>query len=55
MLVSNMCRPSCSDNPALFVSLSPKAKNVAAEIAVQLCESVAKKLEGKVMGTFTSK
>ncbi|XP_061449181.1 signal recognition particle receptor subunit alpha isoform X2 [Rhineura floridana] len=29
------------------------AKNVAAEIAVQLCESVAKKLEGKVMGTFT--
>lgn len=32
-----------------------KAKNVAAEIAVQLCESVAKKLEGKVMGTFTSK
>lgn len=32
-----------------------QAKNVAAEIAVQLCESVAKKLEGKVMGTFTSK
>uniref|UniRef100_A0A803SYF7 SRP receptor subunit alpha n=1 Tax=Anolis carolinensis TaxID=28377 RepID=A0A803SYF7_ANOCA len=30
------------------------AKNVAAEIAVQLCESVAKKLEGKVMGTFTT-
>ncbi|XP_044293381.1 signal recognition particle receptor subunit alpha isoform X2 [Varanus komodoensis] len=29
-------------------------KNVAAEIAVQLCESVAKKLEGKVMGTFTT-
>uniref|UniRef100_F7AVU9 SRP receptor subunit alpha n=1 Tax=Xenopus tropicalis TaxID=8364 RepID=F7AVU9_XENTR len=28
------------------------AKNVAADIAVQLCESVAKKLEGKVMGTF---
>ncbi|XP_053943157.1 signal recognition particle receptor subunit alpha isoform X2 [Cuculus canorus] len=30
------------------------AKNVAAEIAVQLCESVAKKLEGRVMGTFTT-
>ncbi|KAG2470019.1 signal recognition particle receptor subunit alpha [Polypterus senegalus] len=29
-------------------------KNVAAEIANQLCESVAKKLEGKVMGTFTT-
>ena len=31
------------------------AKNVAAEISIQLCDSVAKKLEGKVMGTFTSK
>uniref|UniRef100_A0A4W3H0A5 SRP receptor subunit alpha n=1 Tax=Callorhinchus milii TaxID=7868 RepID=A0A4W3H0A5_CALMI len=30
------------------------AKNVAADIAVQLCESVAKKLEGKVMGTFST-
>ncbi|KAK9520611.1 hypothetical protein VZT92_020484 [Zoarces viviparus] len=29
-------------------------KNVAAEIAYQLCDSVAKKLEGKVMGTFTT-
>ncbi|TFK06325.1 homeobox protein SIX6 [Platysternon megacephalum] len=29
-------------------------KNVAADITVQLCESVAKKLEGKVMGTFTT-
>ncbi|ELK09771.1 Signal recognition particle receptor subunit alpha [Pteropus alecto] len=29
------------------------AKNVAADIAVQLCESVANKLEGKVMGTFS--
>uniref|UniRef100_A0A673FRP8 SRP54-type proteins GTP-binding domain-containing protein n=1 Tax=Sinocyclocheilus rhinocerous TaxID=307959 RepID=A0A673FRP8_9TELE len=29
-------------------------KNVAAEIASQLCNSVAKKLEGKVMGTFTT-
>ena len=33
----------------------PPAKNVAADIASQLCDSVAKKLEGKVMGTFTSK
>lgn len=31
------------------------AKNVAADIALQLCESVASKLEGKVMGTFSSK
>lgn len=31
------------------------AKNVAADISSQLCDSVAKKLEGKVMGTFTSK
>ena len=31
------------------------AKNVAADIAVQLCDSVANKLEGKVMGTFSSK
>ncbi|XP_016093160.1 signal recognition particle receptor subunit alpha-like isoform X1 [Sinocyclocheilus grahami] len=30
------------------------AKNVAAEISSQLCNSVAKKLEGKVMGTFTT-
>ncbi|XP_041030320.1 signal recognition particle receptor subunit alpha isoform X2 [Carcharodon carcharias] len=30
------------------------AKNVAADITVQLCESVAKKLEGKVMGTFST-
>lgn len=31
-----------------------EAKNVAADIASQLCDSVARKLEGKVMGTFTS-
>nr|KAF6404168.1 SRP receptor subunit alpha [Molossus molossus] len=31
------------------------AKNVAADIAVQLCESVANKLEGKVMGTFSTR
>uniref|UniRef100_A0A8C5MXL1 SRP receptor subunit alpha n=1 Tax=Leptobrachium leishanense TaxID=445787 RepID=A0A8C5MXL1_9ANUR len=30
------------------------AKNVAVDIALQLCESVAKKLEGKVMGTFST-
>ncbi|XP_037534036.1 signal recognition particle receptor subunit alpha [Nematolebias whitei] len=30
------------------------AKNVAADIASQLCDSVAKKLEGRVMGTFTT-
>ncbi|XP_060733718.1 signal recognition particle receptor subunit alpha isoform X2 [Tachysurus vachellii] len=30
------------------------AKNVAADIASQLCDSVARKLEGKVMGTFTT-
>ncbi|XP_048836328.1 signal recognition particle receptor subunit alpha [Brienomyrus brachyistius] len=30
------------------------AKNVAADIATQLCDSVAKKLEGKVMSTFTT-
>uniref|UniRef100_A0A8D8Y3Q0 Signal recognition particle receptor subunit alpha n=1 Tax=Cacopsylla melanoneura TaxID=428564 RepID=A0A8D8Y3Q0_9HEMI len=29
-------------------------KNVAADIAVKLCESVALKLEGKVLGTFDS-
>lgn len=30
------------------------AKNVAADIAVKLCDSVALKLEGKVLGTFES-
>ncbi|KAJ8912650.1 hypothetical protein NQ315_012726 [Exocentrus adspersus] len=30
------------------------AKNVAADIAVKLCDSVAAKLEGKVLGTFDS-
>lgn len=30
------------------------SKNVAAEIAEKLCESVVTKLEGKVLGTFTS-
>jgi hypothetical protein len=28
---------------------------VAADIAVKLCDSVAAKLEGKVLGTFSSK
>lgn len=31
------------------------AKNVAQEIAEKVCDSVAKKLEGKVMGTFDRK
>ncbi|XP_018331760.1 signal recognition particle receptor subunit alpha homolog [Agrilus planipennis] len=30
------------------------AKNVAADIALKLCDSVASKLEGKVLGTFES-
>nr|XP_023024621.1 signal recognition particle receptor subunit alpha homolog [Leptinotarsa decemlineata] len=30
------------------------SKNVAADIAIKLCESVAVKLEGKVLGTFES-
>lgn len=30
------------------------AKNVATDIAMKLCESVAKRLEGKVMGTFST-
>ncbi|XP_060599064.1 LOW QUALITY PROTEIN: signal recognition particle receptor subunit alpha-like [Ruditapes philippinarum] len=30
------------------------SKNVAADIAVKLCESVSAKLEGKVLGTFSS-
>jgi len=30
------------------------AKNVAADVAVKLCESVANNLEGKVLGTFSS-
>lgn len=30
------------------------AKNVASDIALKLCDSVAKKLEGKVLGTFDS-
>ena len=29
------------------------AKNVAADISYKLCNSVAAKLEGKVLGTFT--
>jgi len=30
-------------------------KNVAAEVADSLCESIATKLEGRVLGTFSSK
>jgi len=29
------------------------AKNVASDVALKLCDSVASKLEGKVMGTFS--
>ena len=29
------------------------SKNVAADVAINLCKSVANKLEGKVMGKFT--
>ena len=32
-----------------------KAKNVATDISEKLCQSVASKLEGKVLGTFTGK
>ena len=31
------------------------AKNVAADIAEKMCDSVAGKLEGRVLGTFSSK
>ena len=31
------------------------AKNVAADIADQLCQSVSTKLEGRVLGTFSGK
>ena len=48
MWVVQSCRGT---HPHLSPSL---AKNVAADIAVQLCDSVANKLEGKVMGTFSS-
>lgn len=36
--------------PAFFT-----AKNVAADISEKLCDSVATKLEGKVLGTFSGK
>ncbi len=37
--------------PAAFFT----AKNVAADISEKLCDSVATKLEGKVLGTFSGK
>ena len=37
--------------PACFFT----AKNVAADISEKLCDSVATKLEGKVLGTFSGK
>ncbi|XP_067102991.1 signal recognition particle receptor subunit alpha [Osmerus mordax] len=47
---------SCEDMEPVLDKMKDHliAKNVAAEIASQLCDSVAKKLEGKVMGTFTT-
>ena len=36
-------------------SASFTAKNVAADISSKLCDSVATKLEGKVLGTFSGK
>lgn len=48
----------CSSSLITYLCLFPffnlLAKNVAADIAAQLCDSVASKLQGKVMGTFTS-
>lgn len=35
-----------------FAWLNSTGKNVAADIAEKLCNSVADKLEGKVIGTF---
>ena len=39
----------------IFGCLPVIAKNVAADIAVKLCDSVATKLEGKVLSTFSGK
>ena len=46
----------CIFNFCLFL-LAPcfTAKNVAADISEKLCDSVATKLEGKVLGTFSGK
>ena len=38
-----------------YCVLVSAVKNVAAEIADKLCQSVATKLEGRVLGTFNSK
>lgn len=48
------CRECFKSSLFSYLSCSSLAKNVAADISAQLCDSVAKKLEGKVMGTFTS-
>ena len=37
----------------LKLCFSLSAKNVASDIAVKLCDSVATKLEGKVLSTFS--
>ena len=41
--------------PFCFFVFVFKAKNVAADISEKLCDSVATKLEGKVLGTFSGK
>lgn len=46
MLVQSCC---------IFECMYVVAKNVAADIAVKLCDSVATKLEGKVLSTFSGK
>ena len=37
-----------------MLSAEITGKNVAAEISEKLCDSVATKLEGRVLGTFNS-
>ena len=41
--------------PSVCLAFTPTAKNVAADISEKLCDSVATKLEGKVLGTFSGK
>lgn len=41
--------------PSVCLALTLTAKNVAADISEKLCDSVATKLEGKVLGTFSGK
>lgn len=41
--------------PSVCLAFTLTAKNVAADISEKLCDSVATKLEGKVLGTFSGK